>query len=181
MSKHISDEELLLSTDNFKGVFRTKEIIMNKYGYQDHYNLYKYTPTTTIVSAQEIITERETWVKEEKLLQFDLSHSKILNYDLVKGKNKVVSSNKKTNWSTILRDIWGTMNPQKILQTTTYNMIQGVKKDKGYILHTNLGLSIQNKCANLACKELLKMIEINEFSIQMSILLASGHIICYKN
>jgi hypothetical protein len=73
------------------------------------------------------------------------------------------------------------MPTNKILQTTTFNMkLTDVHGIDGYEWSSQLKMSIQSKDANYTMKEVLNMIKVNNYSIQISIRLATGQTINYK-
>jgi len=70
-----------------------------------------------------------------------------------------------------------------ILQNTTFNI--SLKEDfegtKGYKWFSEIGLSVQRKDANGTLKEIMNMIRINKFKIDIGIKLSNGVDIYYKN
>lgn len=80
----------------------------------------------------------------------------------------------------ILQDIWKSMPTQKILQTTSFNMVLINKEDAGYKWSSVLNLSIQYKNAKYTMVEILNMIKVNGYSMKISIKLETEQIIKYK-
>ena len=80
-----------------------------------------------------------------------------------------------------MTDLLKSMPTQKILQTTTFNMKLTYEDGiDGYQWSPELKMSIQNKDAKYTMKEVLNMIKINDYSIQISIRLGTGQTINYK-
>ena len=71
-------------------------------------------------------------------------------------------------------------NP-KIQKTTTYNFKKTNEKGKnGYRWFEDIKMSYQNKDANGAIKELIKMCNVNGFQIDLTIELKTGRSINFK-
>jgi hypothetical protein len=84
----------------------------------------------------------------------------------------------KTKYRTILIDIWKVMSAQKILQKTTFNFkLSNMNGIDGYNWNSELNMSFQSKDATLTMKEIINMIEINNFNIEIKIKLKNGKIL----
>lgn len=131
--------------------------------------------TQEIINGELILTPKEIYITEEELHKTILTHSIILEC-IIKKDNNIISN--KTKYRAILDDIWKTMPTQKILQTTTFNMKLGNENGvDGYKWCSNLHMSIQSKDAKNSMKEIINMINVNNYSIKMSIKLETGNII----
>ena len=131
-----------------------------------------------IINGEIILTPKECFVSEDEVNRTTLISSKILNC-VVKNGEEIISD--KTGYQTILNDIWYSMPTQKILQTTTFNMkLTNENGLKGYTWHPKLNLSVQGKCANKCMKEIINMIHINNYSINITIQLERDKIIKFK-
>ena len=139
-------------------------------------NIEKYTQE--IINGELILTPKENYITEDELNRSILNSSKILNC-IVKNGEEIISN--KTKYRSILTDLWKSMPTQKILQTTTFNMKLTYEDGiDGYQWSPELKMSIQNKDAKYTMKEVLNMIKINDYSIQISIRLGTGQTINYK-
>lgn len=124
------------------------------------------------------VTTKECFVTEDEINRTILKSSKILNC-IVKNGEEIISD--KTGYQPILNDIWYSMPTQKILQTTTFNMkLTNENGLKGYNWNSKLNLSIQGKDANKCMKEILNIIKVNNYSINITILLETEKIIKFK-
>lgn len=139
-------------------------------------NIEKYTQE--IINGELILTPKENYITEDELNRSILNSSKILNC-IVKNGEEIISN--KTKYRSILTDIWKSMPTQKILQTTTFNMkLTDENGINGYSWSPELKMSIQGKDSKYTMKEVLNMIKVNNYSIQISILLETGKTINYK-
>jgi hypothetical protein len=131
-----------------------------------------------IVDNDLILIPKNINITEEELINTNLNSSKILECSITKG-DEVISL--KCKYRSNLNNIWQRMPTQKILQTTTFNMKLTNEDGKdGYKWDKKLKMSIQNKDANYTMKEILNMIKVNRYSLNISIKLESGQIINYK-
>ena len=73
------------------------------------------------------------------------------------------------------------MPTQKILQTTTFNLKSTIENgENSYKWCDDIQMSFQNKDAKGTLKEILKMVKVNNFSINLTIKLKTGRIIHFK-
>jgi len=71
-------------------------------------------------------------------------------------------------------------NP-KILQTTTFNFkLTKENGEKGYKWCDDISMSFQSKDARGTLKEILNMVKVNKFTIELSIKLETGRIVHFK-
>jgi len=74
------------------------------------------------------------------------------------------------------------MPTQKILQETTFNFkLSNENGYNGYLWCEDINMSFQNKDAKNTIIEILKMIKVNNYYIDLIIKLQTGKIINYKN
>lgn len=73
------------------------------------------------------------------------------------------------------------MPTQKILQETTFNFKLSNDNCNGYMWCEDINMSFQNKDAENTIIEILKMIKVNNYYIELIIKLQTGKIINYKN
>ena len=89
-----------------------------------------------------IITPKTTYLSKDEFLNNDFTSSKILECEIKKSNNCIISKKKK--YKSILYDIWKTMTSSKILQNTTFNMkLTNENSENGYVWYDDLKLSIQ--------------------------------------
>ena len=94
-------------------------------------------------------------------------------------RGEIISTKKK--WQSILTDIWRTMPITKMVQSTTFKMkISNENGKKGYYWRGDLGVSFQSKDASGTLKEILHMLKVNKYTINMSIKLKTGINILYQ-
>ena len=134
--------------------------------------------TQEIINGELILTPKENYITEDEFNIILLNSSKITEC-IVKNREKIISNKRK--YTTILRDIWKSMPIQKILQTTNFNM-KLTKEDgkNGYNWCQELKLSIQNKDSKYTMKEILNMVKVNNYSINLTIKLETGKIIHFN-
>jgi len=131
-----------------------------------------------IINGELVLTPKECFVKEDEINRPILTSSKILNCTVKNGK-EIISE--KTGYQPILNDIWHSMTTQKILQTSTFNIKTTNENGlKGYNWHPKLNLSIQGKNANMCMKEIINMMKVNNYSINITIRLETEKIIKFK-
>jgi hypothetical protein len=125
------------------------------------------------------IEEEKKYTTIEEFNRLRLNNSKIL-YCIIKNGEEIISN--KFKYRAILNDVWETMPIQKIIQNTTFNMkLTNENSIKGYIWSEKLKLSVQSKDSTYTMKEILNMIKINKYLLEISIKLSSGQIIHYKS
>ena len=118
------------------------------------------------------------YITLEELNEVNLKYSKVL-ICIIKKKDTIISEKKR--YFSILKDLWSCMPVQKILQTTTFNMkLTNENGTDGYNWCSDLHLSIQGKPADYTLKEILNMINVNKFSIEISIKLQTNQIIKFS-
>jgi hypothetical protein len=116
------------------------------------------------------IEDIKTTIKKHNFLK-----SKILKCE-VKNNDKIITNDKK--YRTILDKIWQTMTPQQIQNTTTFNVKPTYEVGiDGYFWNSKLNLSVQNKDAKSTFREIINMVKINGYSIEIDIELKSGKIL----
>lgn len=106
-----------------------------------------------------------------------LTSSKIISCIITHG-DKIISNKRK--YMSILVDIWKTMTTTKIVQNTTFNMKTNEQYENGYKWRPELMLSVQGKDAKQTMNEIIHMIVLNKYSIDISIELQTGKCIHYK-
>jgi len=134
-----------------------------------------YTQET--INGVLIFTPKNTYITEAELNMMNLRHSKITKCIIKKG-DKQITTNKR--YRSVLVDIWKTMPPQLILQTTTFNFKLTNEDTNGYHWCCNINMSFQSKDAKGTLKEILHMVKVNRMSIDVSIRLETGKTVHFK-
>ena len=139
-------------------------------------NISKYTQE--IINDELILTLRKTYIEEDEFNKLCLNSS-VINKCSINNNDDIIST--KNRYRSILNDIWKTMPTQKILQNTTFNCkLTNEKGLNGYTWNKDLNMSIQGKNANSSMIEIIKMVKLNKYSLDMSIKLKDSKDIYFK-
>jgi hypothetical protein len=137
--------------------------------------------TLEIVEGVLILTPKTQYITKEELQRTDFTHSSIIKCDIKDNEGNTISNNK-IEYKQILVDIWASMPASKLLQTTTFNFkLTNEKKNKGFNWCEPIKMSVVNKDAKGSMKEILNMLNVNNYNIKISIQLDKGRVIYYKN
>lgn len=124
------------------------------------------------------------YISEYTLLQPKyLTHSKIIKCSIT-YKDKVIYNTDNTNISfrNILVSIYKQMSISTIFKNTTFNFkLTNENGKNGYSWCKELGFSIQGKDSNETMKEIINMVKINKYNINISIKLSDDTIVNFKN
>ena len=133
-----------------------------------------------IINDKLILTPRYIIVNETELLSKEFNNSKI-NYCIIKDNNNDIVSNDKNKWFPILKDLYISSPASTILQNTTFNIkLTNENGNKGYEWCPEINMSIQRKDANGTFKEIIKMVKINNYKIDIVIKLQSNELIKFN-
>jgi hypothetical protein len=127
-----------------------------------------------LIEDDEILAE-EDYLTDDELIddEIDYTSSSIEKCKVVNKEGVLVSDNKK--FRGILVDIWKTMEKQEILENTTFKFKNGNKRGvKGYRWCEEINMSFQNRDANATLKEIIYFVKINNYAIDLSIVLRTG-------
>ena len=92
---------------------------------------------------------------------------------MIKNNDCLISDKKK--YRQILIEIWKTMPTQKILQNTTFNFkLTEEKGEKGYDWCKDINMSFQGKDATGSVKEIINMIHLNKYALDISVKTEEG-------
>lgn len=131
-----------------------------------------------IINNELVLTPIITYISESDFNLISLSNSKIISC-CIKTKEIVISN--KTKYRSILIDIWAQMLPTKILQNTVFNIKLTNENGKdGYNWSNSIRMSVQGKDATSTMNEIIKMIKLNDYSINICIKLECERIIYFK-
>ncbi len=134
--------------------------------------------TQEIINGELILRVKKKYITENELNMTQIKHSTIEKC-IIKKKEAIIST--KTAWRSLLVDIWKSMPTQKIFQNTTFNLkLKNQNGEKGYKWCDDINMSFQNKDATGTLKEILKMVKVNKFTIELSIKLETGRIVHFK-
>ena len=137
--------------------------------------------TLEIVEGVLILTPKTQYITKEELQRTDFTHSSIIKCDIKDNEGNTISNNE-IEYKQILVDIWASMPASKLLQTTTFNFkLTNEKKNKGFNWCEPIKMSVVNKDAKGSMKEILNMLNVNNYNIKISIQLDKGRVIYYKN
>jgi len=139
-------------------------------------NISRYTQE--IINDELILTPKKICIEEEDLNKLCLKSSKINNCTVIYNVDIISNKNR---YRSILNDIWKSMPAQKILQNTTFNCkLTDEKGLNGYNWNKDLNMSIQGKDANSTMFEVIKMVKLNKYGLDISITLKEGETIYFK-
>jgi|688.fasta_scaffold1049049_1 hypothetical protein len=134
--------------------------------------------TQEIINGELILTpklKQQNNITDCDLDTTDFSGSTIVECK-VKKEEEIISIKKR--YISILIDIWKTMTTQNILRTTTIKMRKANENCiKGYSWCQDIGMSIENKDTNEILKEIVNMVKVNNYSIDLTIKLETGKIV----
>jgi len=137
-----------------------------------------------LINNELILTPILNYISESDLLSIDLRHSQI-NYCIIKDKdnNILLNNSNVISYLRNLIDLYKNITTSVILQNTSFNISLQKEddKNKGYVWYPEIRLSIQGKDARGTIREIINMVRINEYKIDISINLSNGEIIYYKN
>ena len=134
--------------------------------------------TRQIINGELIITPKTQYITENELNMTQITNSKIESC-IIKKEGTNISTSK--SYRSVLVDVWKSMSPNKILQTTTFNfkLTKEIGK-KGYRWCDDIRMSFQSKDAKGTLKEILNMVKVNKLTIDLSIKLETGRIVHFK-
>ena len=137
----------------------------------DKYNISILNGTMTLTMIEDINIE----------LPESLTNTKIKTCKIYKKSNNEVISIDRKAFRTVLVDIWKSMPTQKIIQNTTFNIeLENMEGNKGYTYHKDLKFSFQSKDTNGTWKEIIKMVELNHYQMDIVIQLTDGKLVEYS-
>ena len=134
--------------------------------------------TQEVINGTLIVTPKKQYMTENELNMTQITHSTIKEC-IIKKEEAILSTN--TSYRSVLVDIWKSMPTQQILQTTTFNFkLTNEIGEKGYKWCDDINMSFQSKDARGTLKEILNMVKVNKFTIELSIKLETGRIVHFK-
>ena len=130
-----------------------------------------------IINGELILTPKKVYITEDQLYLNCLLKSKIIQC-IINTEDRVISNKR---YLSVLTDVWSEMPTQKILQNTTFNFkLTDEKGEKGYKWIDKIKMSCQGKDANSTMKEIVDMVKLNNYTMDISIKLDNEKIINFK-
>ena len=127
-----------------------------------------------IINGDLIIERLVPFITEESLFQKPLRGSTITE---CKINNEIININK---YKKLLIHIYSTTNIETILQNTILNISQQEIYAKGFYYNTRLGLSIQGADSRRTLKEIINIIKIKGYNMEIKIKLTNDEeIACF--
>ena len=131
-----------------------------------------------IIGGILVLTPKKSYIEEFEFMRLSFKGSTILNC-LIKDNECLISDKKK--YRQILVDIWKSMPTQKILQNTNFNFkLTDEKGEKGFKWCNEINMSFQSKSATVTVKEIIHMIHLNKYKIDISIKSGEGMVYHFK-
>lgn len=138
--------------------------------------------TPDIKTEENSLSKEENSLSKEEFLSKDFSNSTVLECQIQNDKNEILHY-KNLKYINILKCIWYNIDDRFeksfFKNNTTFNCSM-TNIGKGYKYDETLNLYIQSKCANGTIKEIIHMITILKFHINISIKLNDDSTIYYK-
>ena len=124
-----------------------------------------------IINGSLILTKRILSIDEGLIFTKNLRGSTIIECKINGDKKEI------NKYIKLILYIYSISKKETILENTTINISQKIIYDKGFNYYDYLGLSIQGVEARRALKEIINMIRINGYSMEMKIKLLNDEII----
>ena len=142
----------------------------------DDHKSYNYKPEPNQDHADHKSYNYKEFLKNNEFPKYDFTNSKIIENSITTYNDIIISNNK--NYSSILKDIYLSMPIHKIPLRATFITLGNVKGKGTYI--PNLNMTIKGNNANTTIKEIINLIEINNYKINIKIKLSTGDEITLK-
>jgi len=131
-----------------------------------------------IIDNELILTPIYNYIDENELYSKDLNNS-IIESCLILDNDEIISNSIK--YFRILIDIYKSMAASTILQNTKFNIkLTNENGFKGYAWCPEINMSVQRQDAIGTIKEIIKMIKINKYKINICIKLITNEKIKFK-
>jgi len=131
-----------------------------------------------IIDGDLILTPIKIYIEEFEFMRLSFKGSTILSC-LVKENDRIISDKKK--YRSLMIDIWKTMTPKKIFQNSSFNFeLRNMYGEKGFKWCNVINMSFQSKDAEGTIKEIINMIHLNKYKIDISIKTEEGMVYHFK-
>ena len=114
---------------------------------------------------------------ESKEFMSLITHSKPKNCEIKNKYGETIVSGEQKSWQSILNSIWKHTSVPNFHNYTTYKTYLSKVTGKGFRYSPVLGLSFQGKDARGTFKEIINMVKVNKFTIELSFESKTGKII----
>tara|TARA_Y100000389_G_C17435478_1_gene505256 strand:+ start:738 stop:1298 length:561 start_codon:yes stop_codon:yes gene_type:complete len=152
--------------------------INEKYNIKFADNKIIITPNTEFLETTDISSD---FTSENDLNNIDIKGSKILECIIKDSEGTIILNKKNSSFRSILIHIWKQIGQEKILKQSTFNFkLPNEQTTSSYNWCNDINMSFQNKDADKTLKEILNIIKLNMFTINLSIKLTTGKIIHYN-
>ena len=132
-----------------------------------------------IINGVLMLTPSNVFIIEEEFQKNDFLNDSIILQCKIKNNEEIVS--KKTTYMGLLIDVWKTMSNERVIQTTKFKFsLKDENENNMLVWYEEINMYVATKDANNTFKELFNMININNYSITISIKLKEGRVIQFK-
>ena len=136
------------------------------------------------INGDLILTPKQSYITQEELTQELLATSTINECIIINTQNDETISTFQKSYQSILINIWKSMPAQKILQTTSFNIKLTNENDENYVngykWYPEINMSVQAKDQYETLKEIIKLVKINNYSLNLSLKLSNNNIVSFK-
>jgi hypothetical protein len=132
-------------------------------------NIQEYTQQ--IINGNLVLTRIIPFVNEGILFTKNLRGSTIIECKINNNNNEIKKYKK------LLIHLYSTTDIETILQNTTLNISQQEIYDRGFEYYNGLGISIQGADARRTLKEIINIVKIKNFSMELKIKLRNDEVI----
>ena len=134
-------------------------------------NIQEYTQQ--IINGNLVLTRINQFIDEATLFKKDLLGSTITECKINNVNNDIKKYKK------LLIYLYSTTNIETILQNTILNISQEEIYDKGFKYYNQLGLSIQGAETRRTLKEIINIIKIKNYSMELKIKLKNDEVVYF--
>ena len=127
--------------------------------------------TQQIINSNLVLTKLTTSIDEATLFQKNLRGSVITECKINNINNDI------NKYKKLLIYLYSTIDIETILQNTILNILQQEIYGKGFVYYNQLGVSIQGADARKTLKEIINIIKIKNYSMELKIKLKNNVII----
>jgi len=127
--------------------------------------------TQQIINGNLILTRINPFIDELTLFQHNLRGSHLT---LCKINNLQIDIHK---YKKLLIHLYSTTDTELILQHTILNILQEIKYDKGFNYYNQLALSIQGADATRTLKEIINIVRLKNYNMELKIKLTNDDIL----
>jgi hypothetical protein len=134
-----------------------------------------------IINNELVLTPIFRLISLDELVNINLTNSNIIDCIITDNDNEIIPLPNNT-YLRILISIYRTLPASFILQNTTFNIkLTNESGRRGYTWHPEINMSIQGKDSNGTFKEIIRMINLNNYKIDIKIDLFNNEKINYIN